>query len=153
MKNSKHHCRLKKMHRLAPGCKYDYHLNASLDLHKRSVVLKMNIKSATQSAKSVCRTRLLAYLIFTVVLQAIRKNTHLQYFECFICRKDVIKKFSYRNIHVKLLKCPKLLIRKIPFLAIQKIKSSGFLLVYIILTIVREQIPKKFEPPLVQFEL
>lgn len=53
MKNSKHHCRLKKMHRLAPGCKYDYHLNASLDLHKRSVVLKMNIKSATQSAKSV----------------------------------------------------------------------------------------------------
>lgn len=44
------------MHRLAPGCKYDYHLNASLDLHKRSVVLKLNIKSATQSAKSVCRT-------------------------------------------------------------------------------------------------
>lgn len=61
MKNTKRHCRLKKMHRLAPGCKYDYHLNASLDLHKRSVVLKMNIKSATQSAKSVCRTRLLAY--------------------------------------------------------------------------------------------
>lgn len=121
---------IKKMHRLAPSCKYDYHLNASLDLHKCSVVLKMNIKSATQSAKSVCRTRLLAYLIFTVVLQAIRKNTHLQYFECFICRNDVIKKFSYRKIHVKLLKCPKLLIRKIPFLAIQKIKSSGFLLVY-----------------------
>lgn len=23
------------MHRLAPGCKYDYHLNASLDLHNR----------------------------------------------------------------------------------------------------------------------
>lgn len=105
------------MHRLAPGCKFDYHLNASLDLHKRSVVLKMNIKSATQSAKSVCRTRLLAYLIFTVVLQAIRKNTHLQYFECFICRKDVIKKFSYRKIHVKLLKCPKLLIRKNSFLS------------------------------------
>lgn len=139
------------MHRLAPGCKYDYHLNASLDLHKRSVVLKMNIKSATHSAKSVCRTRLLAYLIFTVVLQAIRKNTHLQYFECFICRKDVIQKFSYRKIHVKLLKCPKLLLL---FLSqpSRKLRVRVFYL-YIILTIVREQIPKKFEPPLVQFEL
>lgn len=140
------------MHRLAPGCKYDYHLNASLDLHKRSVVLKMNIKSATQSAKSVCRTRLLAYLIFTVVLQAIRKNTHLQYFECFICRKDVIKKFSYRKIHVKLLKCPKLLFVKFLSQPSRKLRVRVFYL-YIILTIVREQIPKKFEPPLVQFEL